>query len=141
MREDLRLFESVVNHEKFSKLPILLIFNMVDLLINNLRHFPVQNTFPDYDGGDDAKSAIMFFEEKFRQQDRRQLVVKTRMPLKFHVTAATDAECFQMTMKAIQPFIWNAGTQEQKRVDKRAISKPIPISSTHPAAMPMPTFT
>ena len=132
MDEELALFENTVNHNVFGKLPIVAIFNKVDVFLEKLHRAEILGKLQGYDQRTDAAKAIKLFEERFRAKDRRPLATKCQLPLDFHVTAATDPDCFQATMKAVQLFLAVDGTQEGKQIALNTISKPIAVSSSSP---------
>ncbi|KAK1224934.1 hypothetical protein PQX77_012137 [Marasmius sp. AFHP31] len=70
MDDSLDLFKEICTAAGFSleqlrTCPLILVFNQMDLLAEKLESSPLQNHFPDYDGGSDADAAGEYIKNKF----------------------------------------------------------------------------
>ncbi|KAK1224935.1 hypothetical protein PQX77_012138 [Marasmius sp. AFHP31] len=70
MDDSLELFEGLCTSAKsgakqFRTCPVILVFNQMDLLAEKLESSPLQNHFPDYDGGPDTDAARKYIKNKF----------------------------------------------------------------------------
>jgi len=66
MKESMSLFAEIVQMEVFKNTPISVFLNKKDLFETMITKYPLQNTFPDYDGPNEAIKALAFIEKKYR---------------------------------------------------------------------------
>ena len=90
MREDIGLFRGIVNLPAFKETPIILVLNKVDLFRKKIAEDPIKNYFKDYRGDNSEQDGIRFFEKKFCDQRRGEIVNKT---IYVHITCATGLLC------------------------------------------------
>lgn len=65
MSEAMTLFESVANSRWFTKTSIILFLNKIDLFKAKLPVSPLNETFPEFKGGNNYDAACAFLLEKF----------------------------------------------------------------------------
>ncbi|KAL0096550.1 G protein alpha subunit [Phycomyces blakesleeanus] len=99
MVESLVLFDSVVNSRWFLRTSIVLFLNKIDVFEAKLPKSPLENYFPDYEGGPDPKKAAKFILWKFDQLNRANLNVYP------HLTQATDTSNIRLVFAAIKETI------------------------------------
>lgn len=69
MTESLQLFQGISNNTKyFEGVPIILIFNKVDLFKEKIKKVDLKVLFDEYDGGKDYEKATAFIEKQFRSK-------------------------------------------------------------------------
>ncbi|CAG8635233.1 886_t:CDS:2, partial [Ambispora gerdemannii] len=84
MAESLVLFESVINSRWFLRTSIILFLNKIDLFKAKLPKVPLENYFPEYQGGADINKAAKYILWRFTQTNRARLNIYP------HLTQATD---------------------------------------------------
>ncbi|KAI9023059.1 heterotrimeric G-protein alpha subunit, GPA3-like protein [Phycomyces nitens] len=97
--ESLVLFDSVVNSRWFLRTSIVLFLNKIDVFETKLQKSPLENYFPDYEGGPDATKAAKYILWKFDQLNRAKLNVYP------HLTQATDTSNIRLVFAAIKETI------------------------------------
>src|ERR1700684_1143557 len=76
MQEALTLFDSICNSRWFIKTSIILFLNKIDRFKEKLPISPMQNYFPDYEGGADYNSACDYILNRFvslNQAEQKQI--------------------------------------------------------------------
>ncbi|KAI8809106.1 G protein alpha subunit [Cladochytrium replicatum] len=99
MVESLTLFESVINSRWFLRTSIILFLNKVDLFKAKLLKVPLENFFPDYNGGPDLPKAAKFILTKFTLANRARLNIYP------HLTQATDTSNIRLVFAAVKVTI------------------------------------
>ncbi|KAK9764345.1 guanine nucleotide-binding protein subunit alpha [Basidiobolus ranarum] len=100
MQEALTLFDSICNSRWFVKTSIILFLNKTDLLKEKLAISPMDDFFPDYEGGDDFDAACEYITERFKalnQSSRKQVYA--------HLTCATDTQQMGFVMAVVNDII------------------------------------
>ena len=98
------LFESLTKLDGFRTVPIILLFNKVDLLKERMRKDPIVNHYPEYSEDSDPSTACRFFAAKYSELDRRPYG-----SLKTVVTSAVEQETFKSTVDEIWPDLFGHG--------------------------------
>jgi hypothetical protein len=101
MHEAMRLFESLVNEERFKHEPIILLLNKIDLFHEKLLKSPISTYFPDYKGKDsDTEAAAAYFTDRF------QALIRTAdREVHTYYINATDTTLLKGTMQSIQDLV------------------------------------
>lgn len=99
LEESLTLFDSVVNSRWFSRTSVILFLNKIDVFAKKLPHSPLENHFPDYNGGDNLNKAVKYILWRFTQVNRSGLNVYP------HVTQATDTSNILLVFAALKETI------------------------------------
>lgn len=99
LEESLALFDSVVNSRWFSRTSIVLFLNKIDVFAKKLPFSPLENYFPDYNGGDNINKAVKYILWRFTQVNRSGLNIYP------HVTQATDTSNIQLVFAAVKETI------------------------------------
>ncbi|KAM9920977.1 hypothetical protein OXX59_006817 [Metschnikowia pulcherrima] len=99
LEESLALFDSVVNSRWFSRTSVVLFLNKIDVFASKLPDSPLENHFPDYNGGDNLNKAVKYILWRFTQVNRSGLNVYP------HVTQATDTSNIQLVFTALKETI------------------------------------
>lgn len=73
MTESLVLFDSVINSRWFGRTSIILFLNKIDIFKQKLLTAPLQEWFPDYQGGADPNKAAKYILYRFTQVNRAKL--------------------------------------------------------------------
>jgi GTPase SAR1 family protein len=98
--ESLSLFDDVCNQGWFANASVILFLNKRDLFADKIKKVPLNNLFPEYEGGNDYDAGVDFLKAKFLAQNRTEHVrVFT------HVTCATDEENVQFTFDAVKSIV------------------------------------
>ncbi|KAG0664893.1 Guanine nucleotide-binding protein alpha-2 subunit [Monosporozyma unispora] len=98
-QESLVLFDNIVNSRWFARTSIVLFLNKIDLFAEKLKKKPLENYFPDYNGGDDINKATKYILWRFVQLNRANLNIYP------HVTQATDTSNIKLVFAAIKESI------------------------------------
>lgn len=98
-QESLVLFDNIVNSRWFARTSIVLFLNKIDLFAEKLKKKPLENYFPDYNGGDDINKATKYILWRFVQLNRANLNIYP------HVTQATDTSNVKLVFAAIKESI------------------------------------
>lgn len=99
LEESLTLFDSVVNSRWFSRTSVVLFLNKIDVFASKLPYSPLENHFPDYNGGDNINKAVKYILWRFTQVNRSGLNIYP------HVTQATDTSNIQLVFAAVKETI------------------------------------
>ncbi|RMZ85917.1 hypothetical protein DV736_g6529, partial [Chaetothyriales sp. CBS 134916] len=100
MQEALTLFDSICNSRWFVKTSIILFLNKIDRFKEKLPVSPMQNYFPDYEGGADYAAACDYILNRFvslNQTETKQIYT--------HFTCATDTTQIRFVMGAVNDII------------------------------------
>ncbi|RKO94036.1 guanine nucleotide binding protein, alpha subunit [Blyttiomyces helicus] len=104
MLDALVLFETVSNNPLLKKVNIILFLNKADLFERKLKQTSVKRYFPDYDGGNDVKSAAKYFRKKFQDQNKTP-----EKKVYTHFTTGTDTSNMKAVIAAVRyipvPFL------------------------------------
>lgn len=98
-QESLILFENIVNSRWFARTSVVLFLNKIDLFAEKLKNKPLENYFPDYNGGSDINKATKYILWRFVQLNRANLNIYP------HVTQATDTSNIKLVFAAIKETI------------------------------------
>lgn len=98
-QESLVLFDNIVNSRWFSRTSIVLFLNKIDLFAEKLKRKPLEDYFPDYNGGGDINKATKYILWRFVQLNRANLNIYP------HVTQATDTSNIKLVFAAIKESI------------------------------------
>lgn len=93
MLESLTLFKSITKLDCFRDVPIVLLFNKVDLLEQQMRENPIVDHYPEYSGNSDPLAAYHFFAAKFSELDCRP-----QGNLRILETSAVELDTFGSTI-------------------------------------------
>lgn len=96
LAESIVQFEEIVADESFQNTLVILIFNKTDVFRILLKEVPLQQYFPDYEGGDDFDLACQFVSERFFDVFR---AFPTRIPMCVHFTSLYDSDCVNKLVK------------------------------------------
>ena len=96
LTETLVHFDSVVNSQRLMRTSIILFLNNVSRFKQKLDKHPLQNYFPDYDGGNDVTTAAKYIIRRFNQTNRARLNLFT------YLTEATDPSITRVVVTAIK---------------------------------------
>lgn len=99
LEESLALFDSVVNSRWFSRTSVVLFLNKIDVLASKLPYSPLEDYFPDYNGGNSINKAVKYILWRFTQLNRSGLNIYP------HVTQATDTSNIQLVFAAVSETI------------------------------------
>jgi guanine nucleotide-binding protein subunit alpha len=99
MAESLVLFDSVINSRWFTRTSVVLFLNKIDIFTEKLPHSPLENYFPDYEGGNDVQKAAKYIFWRFSQANRANLNIYA------HLTQATDTSNIRFVMGAVKETI------------------------------------
>lgn len=99
LEESLTLFDSVVNSRWFARTSIVLFLNKIDVFADKLPYSPLENYFPDYNGGNNINKAAKYILWRFTQVNRSGLNIYP------HVTQATDTSNIQLVFAAVKETI------------------------------------
>ncbi|KAL8871349.1 MAG: hypothetical protein Q9174_002796 [Haloplaca sp. 1 TL-2023] len=97
MEESMKVFESVVAQPQMRNVQVFLLLNKADLFERTLLCEPVQDFFPDYEGGADYFRASQYFANSFARLDHRP-----GKKLQCFVTDALDTAAFQNAWCQVQ---------------------------------------
>ena len=95
------LFEHITKLHSFKTVPIVLIFNKLDLLKQRMVENPIANYYPEYSGDPDPKQGYQFFAAKFSELHRRP-----NGSLRVLVTSAVDYDDFKPTVDELWPDLF-----------------------------------
>lgn len=95
-QESLVLFDNIVNSRWFARTSIVLFLNKIDLFAEKLKKKPLEDYFPDYNGGDDINKATKYILWRFVQLNRANLNIYP------HVTQATDTSNIELVFATIK---------------------------------------
>ena len=87
------LFEYITKLDAFKNVPIVLVFNKLDLLKQRMMENPIVNYYPEYSGDSDPMTGYQFFAAKFAELDSRP-----KGSLRILVTSAVDYDDFKPTV-------------------------------------------
>ncbi|PVI02092.1 G protein alpha subunit [Periconia macrospinosa] len=100
MEEAFELFDSICNSEWFIGTPMILFFNKIDRLKENLQVTPVEEYFPDYKGGANYDAACAYFTKRFTSLSRDDS--KT---LYTQFTCATDTSQIEFVFSSVNDIV------------------------------------
>ncbi|CCK71030.1 guanine nucleotide-binding protein subunit alpha KNAG_0F03680 [Huiozyma naganishii CBS 8797] len=98
-QESLVLFDNIVNSRWFSRTSVVLFLNKIDLFAEKLKRKPLEDYFPDYNGGNNINKATKYILWRFVQLNRANLNIYP------HVTQATDTSNIKLVFAAIKESI------------------------------------
>ncbi|WPK25762.1 hypothetical protein PUMCH_003090 [Australozyma saopauloensis] len=99
LEESLTLFDSVVNSRWFARTSVVLFLNKIDIFANKLPYSPLEDHFPDYNGGDNINKAVKYILWRFMKVNRSGLNIYP------HVTQATDTSNIELVFAALKETI------------------------------------
>jgi len=104
MQEAMTLFDSICNSRWFVNTSMILFLNKIDRFQEKLPKSPIEDYFPDYEGGDDYDAGCEYFKHRFvslNQSDEKNIYV--------HLTCATDTGQIKFVMSAVNDIIIREG--------------------------------
>jgi len=104
MQEAMTLFDSICNSRWFVNTSMILFLNKIDRFKDKLPKSPIEDYFPDYEGGNDYDSGCEYFKQRFvqlNQSDEKSIYV--------HLTCATDTSQIKFVMSAVNDIIIREG--------------------------------
>lgn len=99
LEESLTLFDSVVNSRWFARTSVVLFLNKIDIFANKLPYSPLEDHFPEYNGGDNINKAVKYILWRFMKVNRSGLNIYP------HVTQATDTSNIELVFAALKETI------------------------------------
>ena len=115
MQESLVLFESVINSRWFLRTSFILFLNKTDVFKAKLPKIPLENFFPEYQGGSDINKAAKYILFKFVQTNKARLPIYTQYVLFFismvqalmfdSLTQATDTSNIRLVFAAVKETV------------------------------------
>ena len=99
LEESLFLLDSVVNSRWFARTSVVLFLNKIDMFANKLPYSPLEDHFPDYNGGDNINKAVKYILWRFMKVNRFGLNIYP------HVTQATDTCNIELVFAALKKTI------------------------------------
>ncbi|KAL0097694.1 guanine nucleotide-binding protein alpha-3 subunit [Phycomyces blakesleeanus] len=96
MIESLVLFESVINSRWFVRTSVILLLNKIDLFREKLARVPLENYFPDYNGGPEVTKGAKYILRRFSQANRIKLRIYP------HLTQATDTKSIVVVFRVVE---------------------------------------
>lgn len=100
MQEALTLFDSICNSRWFVRTSIILFLNKIDVFKDKVEEVPIEDYFPDYQGGPDYEKGCEYFKERFQQ-----LNMSETKQIYTHYTCATDTNQIKFVMDAVNDII------------------------------------
>jgi guanine nucleotide-binding protein G(i) subunit alpha len=100
MQEALTLFDSICNSRWFNKTSIILFLNKIDVFKDKIEDVPIEDFFPDFQGGPDFEAGCEYFKERFEQ-----LNMSETKQIYTHYTCATDTNQIRFVMAAVNDII------------------------------------
>ncbi len=100
MIEALTIFDTVCNSRWFQKTSIILFLNKTDIFKEKIERVPIEDYFPDYQGGPDYELGCQYFKERFEVLNQ-----STKKQIYTHFTCATDTNQMKFVMSAVHDII------------------------------------
>lgn len=101
MQEALTLFDSICNSRWFVKTSIILFLNKIDLFADKLPRSPLEEYFPDYQGGASYDAACDYLLHRFVSLNQSAATKQ----IYAHYTCATDTQQIKFVLSAIQDIL------------------------------------
>ncbi|KAF8965653.1 heterotrimeric G protein alpha subunit B [Flammula alnicola] len=101
MQEALTLFDSICNSRWFVKTSIILFLNKIDLFAEKLPRSPLEDYFPDYQGGNNYDAACDYLLHRFVSLNQSAATKQ----IYAHYTCATDTQQIKFVLSAIQDIL------------------------------------
>ncbi|KAF9474749.1 heterotrimeric G-protein alpha subunit, GPA1-like protein [Pholiota conissans] len=101
MQEALTLFDSICNSRWFVKTSIILFLNKIDLFAEKLPRSPLEDYFPDYQGGSNYDAACDYLLHRFVSLNQSAATKQ----IYAHYTCATDTQQIKFVLSAIQDIL------------------------------------
>eukprot|EP01121_Diplochlamys_sp_Union-15-3_P012246 TRINITY_DN3644_c1_g1_i1.p1 TRINITY_DN3644_c1_g1~~TRINITY_DN3644_c1_g1_i1.p1 ORF type:complete len:352 (-),score=65.01 TRINITY_DN3644_c1_g1_i1:84-1139(-) len=98
MQESLKLFAEISGSPYFKNASFILFLNKMDLLQDKIKHSPLSNLFPEYEGGSDPKLAIEFIKQKY-------LEVFTGNRIFNYLTCALDTDNIKKVFYSVKKIL------------------------------------
>ncbi len=74
--------------------------NKIDIFRDKIEDIPIEQYFPDYQGGPDYEAACAYFKERFTE-----LSMNENKQIYVHYTCATDTNQIKFVMNAVHDII------------------------------------
>ncbi|KAF9789642.1 heterotrimeric G protein alpha subunit 4 [Thelephora terrestris] len=101
MQDAMAIWESICRSQWFRSTSIILVLNHYDLFEKKVRHSPIKNFFPDYEGEPgDPQDGRDYFKRRFARL--AQKFEKKEREVYIHVTSATDTAMLRVVMAAVE---------------------------------------
>eukprot|EP00917_Polyrhabdina_sp_WS-2016_P019512 GHVP01041713.1.p1 GENE.GHVP01041713.1~~GHVP01041713.1.p1 ORF type:complete len:354 (+),score=82.32 GHVP01041713.1:1638-2699(+) len=104
MEEALSLFDSICNSRWFSKTPIVLFLNKIDVFEDKILYAPIEDFFDEFEDGTDLEAGKDFFRERFLALNNNE-----KRDIYTHYTCATDTQQVKNIMGSVQDTIVKRG--------------------------------
>ena len=99
MQESIDVFKKVSNHHCFSRTPIIIFLNKIDLFREKIIKKTISVCFDDYNGDNSFESSLSFIETKFKEQ------ANTSLHIHFVYTCAIDTESVKLALNSVLEII------------------------------------
>lgn len=96
MNDALGLFQIIVSLPQFKITSLILFLSKIDLFKKKIKTSPIENYFPDYDGGDDYAKAISYFGGKIISLNKNK-----DKQIFTHLTWATDTKSMKVVFTVV----------------------------------------
>ncbi|ORX81497.1 G-protein alpha subunit [Anaeromyces robustus] len=96
INDALGLFQTIIRLPQFEATSLILFLSKIDLFKNKLKNSPIENFFPDYQGGQDYTKAITYFGGKFISLNKNQ-----DKQIYTHLTWATDTNSMKVVFGVV----------------------------------------
>jgi hypothetical protein len=90
IKEEIKLFEEVLNSQYFTNTPIFLLFTYNDLFKNKIKDVDLNVCFGNYQGGKDYDNAIKYIEKKFKKKYKKNDIDKKIKTFAVNLTDIND---------------------------------------------------
>ena len=102
LKEALMLFESLLSMTWFKRIPIFLILNKMDLLLEKIESNPITKCWPEYEGSpDDSEEVLTFIKNKFLE-----LAEMTGRSVKVYPCDLTDIDSARIILDDLKNQPW-----------------------------------
>jgi len=112
LTESLVTFQNIVTNEKLQNIPIILLFNKIDVFKEKIKYFELNRLFSEYDGGSDYGKAIKYIEKEFKQSNKNN-----NMLLQFQSCATSMDSIYEIFFGIVDNF--DSLNQKDSKVKKK----------------------
>jgi len=96
INDALNLFQTIIQLPQFTNTSLMLFLSKIDLFKKKIKRSPIENYFPDYDGGKDYSKAITYFGGKFISLNKNK-----DKQIYTHLTWATDTKSMKVVFAVV----------------------------------------
>ena len=104
--ESLNLFNQIVNSKWFSQSSTILFLNKTDIFEEKIKHTPLKEFVPDYEGPNEFEPAAGFIRDKFLELN------KGKVPVYPYYTCATDTKQIEYVFAVVRETILSKALKE-----------------------------